>query len=48
MNNNKKFFRVSSDTNHYIGYDVACDGASITGYSGGQLKANVNGFIPLQ
>ena len=48
MNNNKKIFRVSSDNNHYIGYYSTCDGPSITGYSGGQLKANVNGFIPLQ
>jgi len=48
MKNNKKVFRVSSDTNHYIGYDVACDGPSITGYSVGQLMANVDSFIPLK
>jgi len=48
MNNNKIFFRVSSDTNHYIGYDISSDGPSLVGYSGGKLVANVNGFIPLQ
>jgi len=48
MNYNKIVFRASSDFNHYIGYDSGCDGVLINGYSGGLLKSNVNGFIPLQ